>query len=240
MSKLAEEWIRYRQLAQLIGLFGYHHLFRLGGSLVDPEEGVIDHRVGQLLARRTLARLDLPVVCSGLERIAELRNYAVISNHSSYLDWAVLLGYFPSPLRFVAKRELSRLPVVGGFLKHRGILIDRSRGKDAKTSIRQAIFDENQWPIMLFPEGTRSPNGELRPFKRGGLRLLVEAGLTVVPVCIRGTYEAFPRHARHIRSGSTLELQVLEPVNTERSTDPEHAIDRLESQIAAAYNAERR
>lgn len=236
-TSLVEEARRYRQLGSLFALFGYHHVFRWAGTVIDPEVGVVDHRVGQLLAQRTLNMLQMQVETEGLHRLEGLGRYAVASNHASYLDWALLLGYFPSPLRFVAKRELSRVPFVGGFLKKRGVLIDRRRGQDAKTALKQALADGQPWPIMLFPEGTRTPDGRLQPFKRGGLRILLEAGLPVVPVCLSGTYEAFPRHGRSIKTGARLTMQVLAPVEPRDYPDKELGIDAVESRIRAAYIA---
>lgn len=231
----AERCERYRQLAEVAALIGYHRLFAILGNLVDREEGWIEGRVGQLLARRLLAHFDLPVRVEGLERLEGLERYAVAANHQSYLDWAVLLAYFPVPLRFVAKKELLSLPAIGPFLRRRGIPIDRARGEDARAAIRRAVADGSPWPILIFPEGTRVRERGIRPFRPGGLSILFEAGLPVVPVCLRGTYEALPKDGKVIRRGQPLELRVGEPVDPADFPDTRAAVAEIEARVRALY-----
>jgi 1-acyl-sn-glycerol-3-phosphate acyltransferase len=215
-----------RQAAEIAAICAYYHLFKLAGNLIDPREGVIEHRVSQLLARRLIRHFRFEVEVDGLEHVPPPRErYAVVCSHASYLDWAILLGHFPSPLRFVAKRELARWPVIGDFLRLRGVLIDRGRGRDALTAIREAARDGQPWPILLFPEGTRSHDGTIGAFRRGGMVALAEAGLTLLPVAITGTFEAFPRQARAIRPGGRIALRIGAPV---RPADPEE----LEARVA--------
>lgn len=208
-----EELLRIRQIAGLLGISLVYHNIKLVSYLIDREEGVIEHRVSQLLARRLLRHLKMQVDVSGLEHVPSRGRYCVICNHVSYLDWAVLLGHFPSPLRFIGKKELLYVPVVGSFLRARAVLIDRSKGRDALTAIRAATRDEQPWPILLFPEGTRSPTGELQRFKPGGISVLAEAGLPMVPVGIWGTHEAFPRRAKTIKTGARLRMAVTAPID---------------------------
>lgn len=210
---LAGQLTRYRQIAELLAISGYYHLFKLAGNLIDEEEGVIEQHISQLLARRLLNHLEMEVEVTGTEHVPIRGRYCVISTHASYLDWAVLLGYFPSPLRFIAKKELAWIPVIGSYLKLRGVLIDRSRGRDAKQAIRASVEDGLPWPILLFPEGTRTPDGKIQPFRTGGLRILAEAGLTMVPVCIQGTFEGLSRHATYVEKGLRLRMTICEPVD---------------------------
>ncbi|MBN1773006.1 MAG: 1-acyl-sn-glycerol-3-phosphate acyltransferase [Deltaproteobacteria bacterium] len=200
----------YRQLAECVGLCLWHHVFKLGANVIDPA-GDLEQQIGRLLARRILEHFGCPVRVAGLEHLAGLTRYGIASTHASFLDWAVLLGHFPAPLRFVAKRELVHVPVIGDYLRLRGILIDRSKGEDAKAAITRAAREDLPWPILIFPEGTRSFDGRIGRFKPGGLRLLVEAGRTIVPVRILGTYEALSRHDRSLRPRS-LELLIGEAV----------------------------
>ena len=227
--ELKEEVLRYRQAGEALGIFSYYHLFKLLGNIVDAEEGIIEHRVSQLLARALLRNLDFQVEVTGADHAFGLQHYCLVCTHASHLDWAVLLGYFPSPLRFVAKRELISVPVVGSYLRLRGILIDRSKGDTARKAIQRAARDDSPFPILLFPEGTRSPDGEIKTFKPGGLRIMAEEGLTMVPVRITGTFDAFPRHARRVAPGGTLRLLVGEPV--EPHDEPEWAIQEIERRV---------
>ena len=217
---------RYGQIVKTLGIVSYYHLFKLMGNLVDGEEGVIEHRVSQLVARSLLRNLDFEVQVSGTDNVRGLRHYCVVSTHASHLDWAVLLGYFPSPLRFIARKDLTAVPVIGSYLKLRGILIDRSKGDDAKKAIRRAAQDDSPFPILLFPEGTRSPDGEIKKFKRGGLRIMQEEGLQMVPVRINGTFDAFPRDARLITTGGRLQMLVGQPLDPREHDDPLAEIER--------------
>jgi 1-acyl-sn-glycerol-3-phosphate acyltransferase len=235
--ELSTELTRIRQLSELLTLCGYYHLFKMAGNLIDGQDGVIEQRVSQLLARRLLRHLDLQVEVSGAERVSDLQRYCVVSTHASYVDWAVLLGYFPSPLRFIAKKELSKVPVIGSYLRLRGVLIDRSKGIDATQAIAAAVKDGQPWPILIFAEGTRSHDGTIRPFKTGGLRVLAEAGLSMVPVCILGTYDVFPRHARVIATGKPLRLLIGEPVRPGHFPSADLAMAEVERRVREAYAA---
>lgn len=236
---ISQELRRLKQLGGLIGIFGYHNLFRRTGSWLD-REGVLCHRVSQLASRRALRFLDLEVRTEGLEHVRCLENYCVVSNHASYLDWALLLAHFPSPLRFIAKRELAAMPIIGAFLRDRGVLIDRARGIDARSAIRAAVHDGQPHPLMIFPEGTRTPDGEIKPFKRGGLRILADAGRSFVPVCLRGTYEVLPRHGRcvSVSPGMQLELRVAQPLHPYDYRSNEDMISACERRVHQLYRGE--
>jgi 1-acyl-sn-glycerol-3-phosphate acyltransferase len=222
-----------RQIVPLAGICAGYHLVKLVGNTIDGEDGFIEHRVSQLLAQRLLRFLDLSVEVRGADRLAGLHRYCVACSHASYLDWAVLLAYFPSPLRFIAKKELVRMPVIGDYLRLRGVLIDRGKGQTARDAIAAAAHDGQPWPILIFPEGTRSRDGEVHPFKPGGLRLLVEAGRDLVPVYIGGTYDAFPRQSMAIRTGVPLRLVIGEPVRPADCATAEEAVAEVERRVRA-------
>ena len=226
---IKEELVRLGQISRALGIVSYYHMFKLAGNLVDGEEGIIEHRVSQLLARRLLRDMDFQVEASGLDRVHGMKHYCVVCSHASHIDWAVLLGFFPSPLRFVAKKELTAIPVIGSYLRLRGILIDRSKGDDAKKAIRRAARDDSPYPILLFPEGTRSPDGEIKKFKTGGLRIMADEGLPLVPVRISGTFEACSRHERFVKTGLPLRIWVGEPVDSR--DDPGWAMEGVERRM---------
>lgn len=227
------ELLRYRQIAELLAICGEYHLVKLAANIIDGKEGQLEQRIGQLLARRILDHLGYQIRLEGLERVRGLRRYAVVSSHASHLDWAMLLGYFPDPVRFIAKKELTAVPVIGNYLRLRGVLIDRKAGQDAKSAIRAAARDQSPFPILLFAEGTRTHDGRVQPFKPGGLRILAEEGLTLVPVRILGTFDAFSRHARAIRPGGTLTMIVGEPVDPKEG-GVEWAIAEVERRVKNA------
>ena len=203
---LRQRFATLRQVTELLTISTGYHLVKLVGNVIDGEGGVIEQRVSQLLARHLLRHLGMDVEVQGSEKVCGLERYAVASTHGSHLDWAVLLAFFPSPLRFIAKKELASVPVIGNYLRLRGVLIDRKKGVDARRAIVNAISDGKPWPILIFPEGTRSHDGSVGRFRAGGLRLLAAANLPVVPVCIMGTFKALPRGAAMVKTGRKLRM----------------------------------
>jgi 1-acyl-sn-glycerol-3-phosphate acyltransferase len=236
---IKDELIRVRQAAEMLSLCGYYHLHKLAANRIDGEEGVMEQRVGQLLGRRCLEHLGFDVRLEGLENFRHLDKYAVVSTHASHLDWAMLLGYCPDTVRFIARADLVKVPVIGDYLKLRGILIDRAKGINAKVAIRAAARDDSPIPILIFPEGTRTRDGELQPFRRGGLRILAEEGLAMVPVCITGTFDAFSRDATYIKRGGRLRMQVGAPVHADPDLGVEGQLEEIEARVQALFEATR-
>ena len=128
------------------------------------------------------------------------------------------------------------MPAIGDYLRHRGVLIDRKRGIDAKAAIGAAVADGQPWPILIFPEGTRTPDGSLRPFKRGGLRILAAAGKALLPVYIYGTFHAMPRQTNLIKAGGKLALMIGAPVMPDAERGVEWALDEVERRMRELYD----
>lgn len=239
MSVLLDKGRALAQLIELGSLTAYLNAFRHLNNLIDEEGGVMEQRIAQITGQALIERLGFEVECIGLEGLDQRHDYAVVCSHASYLDWAFLLGYFPLPVRFIAKRELVSVPVIGHYLKHRGVLIDRKAGVGAKQAIAQAVAEQSPWPILIFPEGTRSPDGEIHPFKVGGLRVLIDGGLKLLPLTLCGTFEAFSRHATYIRRGGTLKMIASEMVEPAQLASSEVAIAEVEQRVRQAYEDHR-
>lgn len=128
----------------------------------------------------------------------------VMANHTSLFDIPALILAVPWPVRFLAKRELFRVPVFGWALKAAGFVsVDRGRsrgGAVAFAAARRALDDGTS--LAIFPEETRSTDGELLPFRAGGALLATATGVPVVPVGIRGAFEIRPRDRRTIHPGT--------------------------------------
>lgn len=118
------------------------------------------------------------------------RAYLFMANHQSLFDIPLLLATLPGQVRFLAKRELFRLPVFGWALRVGGFIpIDRKDRSSARTSFRSAVARlKGGESVLIFPEETRSPDGRLLEFKRGGFLIAVRSGVDIVPVGIRGTH----------------------------------------------------
>lgn len=131
-----------------------------------------------------------PVRTVGLERVDWTRPHVLVSNHTSVFDIVALASVLPAPFHFVGKKELNRIPLFGTAWRAAGhISIDRSNRKAALEGLARAgeRIRRDGGIIIVFPEGTRSRDGQLRPFKNGAFVLSAQAEIPVIPVMIRGT-----------------------------------------------------
>ncbi len=131
----------------------------------------------------------------GKEHIRDLRQFVLVGNHQSYFDIFALCCIVKGAPHFLAKKELFRIPVFGQLLSLARVLkIDRQNPdlavKTIKESLEKGIIRR---PIAIFPEGTRSPTGEFQPFRKKGLNILMETGVPLVPMVMKGTRDAMPK-----------------------------------------------
>jgi 1-acyl-sn-glycerol-3-phosphate acyltransferase len=162
--------------------------------------------------------------------------YVVMANHLSAVDiWAVFLSV-PFPLRFIAKKQLGQIPLFGWAMRAgRFIFIDRQNAAAARRSIDEAAARIGKGcSVVIFPEGTRSRDGRLAPFKKGGFHLAINSGAQIVPVAIRGSREIMPRGSLLIRPG-TVDIEIGEPIPTTGlgAGDREALLDQVHARIAA-------
>jgi 1-acyl-sn-glycerol-3-phosphate acyltransferase len=152
-----------------------------------------------MIARTVGARVSV----HGAEALRAGESYVFLSTHQSYMDIPVMLGYLPTQLRIAAKREVFRIPFLGWHMRRAGhISINRTSTEEAVASLRRAASEIRPGvSVFLFPEGTRTRDGSLQPFKKGGFRLALQAGLPVVPLTILGTRQLLPRDSFIFRPG---------------------------------------
>jgi 1-acyl-sn-glycerol-3-phosphate acyltransferase len=126
-----------------------------------------------------------------------------------------LLAHLPVQFRWIAKKELFQIPIFGLALKRAGyISINRSRLRSAIGSLDQAAEKmQNGVSVIIFPEGTRSLDGNLRSFKKGGFVMAVNSGIPVLPIALHGTWEIMSKTGFHIQPGHAV-LEILPPIIT--------------------------
>lgn len=218
-----------------VGLTGSFSLVVSALSLKDPRaaDGALN-----LWARSVLASAGAQVSAHGLERIPE-GNAVFVCNHQSNYDALVVLAQVRKHIRWVAKRELFRIPIFGPALRRAGnIPVERSGGQRDRARLSEAVRAvRERVSVMFFAEGTRSPDGRLRPFKKGAAMLAIQAGVPVVPMAVSGTRLILPKGGRAVRWGQRVALVVGEPVSTEGLTvdDRDALTHRLEDAVAALY-----
>src|SRR5262249_34038397 len=162
---------------------------------------------------RNLARLcGVRVRRRGVEQLGP-GPYIYVSNHQSHFDIVALLGYLPGNNRFAAKKELFNEPILGAVLRTMGMIpIDCENPLEAIQLLNQLNADG--YSTIIFPEGTRSPDGELLPFKKGPFAAAIHLGVPVVPVVCRGRRRVRPRGKYLSIFPGEVELVVLEPMST--------------------------
>ena len=176
----------------------------------------------------------------GLELLDPKRQYVFIANHQSNIDMPVLVqSLVQFQLRWVAKKELLRIPLFGWALRaSRHIIVDRSDRAKAIASLRQAReILKRGLSVVFFPEGTRSSGGELLPFKRGGFVLALKTRTPIVPVTIKGSRSVLPKGDWRVRAGEIVVI-VSQPI----PLDQPHAgtLGRLVSHVREVIEAHAR
>lgn len=153
------------------------------------------HRIAQRWGRAILRVSGVEVKVVGREHLEKGRSFILMPNHQSHFDIPVLLGCLDTQFRWLAKAELFRIPIFGRAMRGCGyISIDRANREAAFASIRQAAQAiHGRASVLIFPEGTRSPDGRLLPFKKGGFVLAVDSGVPILPIGIYGTGRILPK-----------------------------------------------
>jgi len=139
----------------------------------------------------------------GTEYISTERPQIFMSNHQSDFDIFIVLAYLPVQFRWLAKKELFRIPVFGKAMKKAGYIeIDRQNHERAMQNLVEASRKIREGKsVMSFPEGTRSMDGTIKAFKKGMFHLALEAGVPIVPITIIGASEIMPKRSLKINPG---------------------------------------
>jgi len=187
--------------------------------LLDPSgrwPSLFQRTWGNWLLRTNNIRL----ILQGVEKLPKDQSYILVSNHASILDIPAIISAAPFPVRFLAKKSLIWFPVFGWYLYFSGhILLDRESPQSALKSLKKAsVLLKKGISIIVFPEGTRTPDGAVKEFKRGAFLLAQHSKFPIVPVAINGTFEILPRHgwcfwprAVHIRMSEPIPTLDLSP-----------------------------
>jgi 1-acyl-sn-glycerol-3-phosphate acyltransferase len=183
-------------------------------SLHDPK-GRRQHWCAQTWCRLIARTAGARVRVHGAQHIDPGTSYVFLSSHQSYMDIPAMLGYLPAQLRIAAKKTLFRIPFMGWHLTRAGhIPIDRSSTQNAISSMQKAASYINDGICaFVFPEGTRSRDGALHPFKKGGFKLAMQAGVPIIPVTIIGSRQVLPPDSIIFRPGP-VDMYLDTPIST--------------------------
>jgi 1-acyl-sn-glycerol-3-phosphate acyltransferase len=179
-----------------------------------------------------------PVKVTGLDKIDRSKPHVYAVNHASAMDIPVLYVYLPFQFRIVFKKELLAYPIVGWQLKRSGqVCIDQQKPTNSIAAIRSAVKSlKAGMPLVIYPEGGRTPDGEIKPFLPGAFFLAIKAQVDIVPVALVGTYELLPMNTYHIKC-RPLEMRVGEPIPTTGMTmrDLEAVSEKVKKEMEKLY-----
>ncbi len=191
-------------------------------SLIIDRSGRYVHSIGALWCRIILALGGVKVRVKGVENLAGSRPRIFLSNHQGAFDIPVLQGYLPLQFRWVSKKSLFRIPVVGWSMTLAGyIAVERENRKKAFRDLLQAAEKiKNGTSVVVFPEGTRSTTGRLLPFKKGAFILARKSGVEIVPIAVTGTKDIMKKGSLMI-APSEASISIGRPFSTRGRTDEE-------------------
>lgn len=178
---------------------------------------------------------------SGLDNVDPSRRYVVAANHLSMYDIPLLMGDLPLHGRFLAKKEVFKIPLVAQAMRTVGIIeINREKGGSSRQAINEGvrIAAERGHSILVFPEGTRSTEGELLRFHKGAFRIAIDTGLPLLPVVIEGT-DRVSQPGSPVFFPGRAAIRILDPIETTDMTNKDNLRSltaRVETDMNAVYN----
>jgi 1-acyl-sn-glycerol-3-phosphate acyltransferase len=186
---------------------GLVSLFASGESMI---------KTARVWARSLLAIAGVRVKVEGLEKLTPGASYVFASNHLSYMDTPVILANIPADFRFMAKDGLFKIPLLGTHLGQAGhIPVPRGDPRAAVKTLTLAAdtIRNRNISLLIFPEGGRSHDGVLQPFKDGAAYIAIKAGVPIVPLAISGTHEILAMHSATFHRGNVI-LRIGDPIPT--------------------------
>jgi 1-acyl-sn-glycerol-3-phosphate acyltransferase len=206
-------------------------------ALVDKRHHPL-HISARYWARALLRVCGARIRIEGRDILEHNRPALVVANHTSNLDIYLTCGHAPIPFMIPAKAELFRIPVLGAVMRGLGMVpLERSRSaaRDMRQIDKMAENFQDDAVLIFFPEGTRSPDGRLRRFKKGAFTIAIRHGVPVIPIAIEGAYRIQPTGSFKIRGG-LLKAMVLPPIPTKDLSmdDRDWLSDQAHAAIAAA------
>ena len=201
-------------------------------SLVD-KRGRLQHRIARMWARTLVFFAGCSLHVEGAENLKRNLVAVYASNHTSYMDTPVVFAALPFQFRILAKKELWPIAFIGWYLDRSGqIPIDTRNPRATLSSLGLGVKAlRSGMPLFVFPEGGRTPNGELQNFLSGAAYLAIRAQVPLVPIALSGVYDLLPMHTRHLYSGK-LTLTAGEPIDTTGMTIRQ--TDELTERLRAA------
>jgi len=183
------------------------------------KDGRILHGFARVWAWLTMKSIFSPFTVIGLDQVDTTKTHVYAVNHGSALDIPALYAYLPFQFRILHKKELWSYPIVGWHLKRSGqVCVDQQNPTRSVGQIKSALRTlKSGMPLVIFPEGGRTPDGRIQPFLPGAFFLAIKAEVDIVPVVLRGMHGLLPMNTYHIKP-RPLEMRVGKPIPTKGLT----------------------
>jgi 1-acyl-sn-glycerol-3-phosphate acyltransferase len=202
------------------------------------KDGSILHAFARAWAKLVMKTILSPFQVMGMEEIDTSKPAVYAVNHASALDIPALYAFLPFQFRIVHKKELLSYPIVGWHLKRSGqVCVDQQNPARSIGHIKSALRTlKRGMPLVIFPEGGRTPDGHIQPFLAGAFFLAIKAQVDVVPIALRGMHELLPMNTYHIKP-RPLEMRVGAPISTAGLTlgDLEAVTAKVKFEMEAMY-----
>lgn len=190
------------------------------------------HKVQQFWSRSFYRLMFLPVTVEGLEHIQPGQSYVFVSNHQSMFDVWLIYGWLPVIFKWLMKAELRKVPFVGIACKAAGhIFVDRKNPKAAMESmedIKKQLKDGVC--TVIFPEGTRTKDGQVGRFKRGAFQIALDLKLPIIPISLSGCYDVLPKGKPFVYR-RPVRMYVGEPIDITQFENNNDAIDFVRNKV---------
>src|SRR5579864_5533920 len=213
---------------------GFFGTLALLASLV-AKTGRTQHRIARVWARVCVRVSGARLIIRGSEYLTQYPVAVYAANHTSYMDTPVIFAALPFQFRILAKQELWSMPFIGWYLNRSGqIPVDSGNSRAALSSLGAGVKALRAgMPLFVFPEGSRTPDGDLQTFLSGAAFLAIRAQVPLIPVALSGVYDLLPIHTRHFHPGE-LVMNIGTPISTSGMTlrQADELTARVRSEIA--------
>jgi len=221
-----------------VAITGYMSASAIIFGLVSPGEDKV-HHIAKIWAKILLLLSSTRVKVIGAENVQVGKPHIFMANHQSDFDIFIVLGYVPGQFRWIAKKELFKIPLFGKAMRNAGYIeIDRDHHEKAIKSLDIAARKIREGKsVMTFPEGTRSRDGVVKPFKQGMFHLAIKAGVPIIPITIVGAGTIMPKRSLRINPGKVT-LIIDKPIDVTGYTVETRAqlIERVRNLIVSNIN----
>jgi 1-acyl-sn-glycerol-3-phosphate acyltransferase len=221
-----------------VAITGFISFWSLIISIIPNSENRI-HKIAGLWAKVLLLMSNTKVEVIGQENVLRGKPQIFMANHQSDFDILIILAHIPGQFRWIAKKELFRIPVFGAAMRNAGYIeIDRYNHKMAMQSLDEVALRLREGKsVMSFPEGSRSRDGAIKAFKQGLFYLAVKSGTPIVPISIVGSGGIMPKRSLKITPGS-VKLIIDKPIDVKNyAVENRHElIDQVRDVIIKNYD----